>query len=105
MKLRIKGNTLRVRLSDRELSQLVNSGVVADMTQFPEGAVLRTELVTLLEAPAISVTYRQDLIRISLPERSAQEWIESAIEELKAVVSVDGGTLHVSLEKDLDRAE
>jgi|GEM_PF-4679391 len=105
MKLRLKGNTLRIRLSDRELSQLLVSRLIADMTQFPQGAELRTEIVMLSEASSISVTYRQDVIRISLPERAAQEWIESPTEELKVTLPVDGGTLIVSVEKDLDQVE
>jgi hypothetical protein len=105
MKLRIKGNSLRFRLSDRDLARLLAGDPVKDQTPFPSGTALRLELVTSTDIGIIQVSFNGGLIRLTLPQASTFDWIRSPVEELRTAIDVDGAVLHVSVEKDLDRVE
>ena len=44
MKLRLRGNSIRLRLSQRDLATLLEDGAVEERVEFPGGSVLRHRL-------------------------------------------------------------
>ena len=93
MKLRIRGNSLRLRLSQREVAQLSQEGLVEDAIAF--GPSKLTYVLTTSDGDRIGATYESNRIVVTLPKKRAADWAstdEVGIEEK--------GDLHVLVEKD-----
>lgn len=107
MKLRIRGDSLRVRVSPGELDTLVAGGTVVDATHFgPEPQdCLRCELVadaTIAELDA-HLENRPDgrVIQVRVPAEPLRRIAASEEVGLHATKSIGGGgTLAILLEKD-----
>src|SRR5262249_31315538 len=74
MKLRIKGSSLRLRLTQSEVRQLETAGEVAEQVNFGGGVRLTYRLLTDLEKRAITATYGNNVIEIRVPRESALNW-------------------------------
>ena len=77
MKLRIKGDSLRLRLTQGEVSELAQHGVVADCVRFGGGASLFYRLTRDRHAQAIGASYVDGVIDVRLPEQVALTWCRS----------------------------
>jgi hypothetical protein len=79
MKIRIKGNSLRLRLLRGEISQLEKFGRVTETIQF--GALPHEQLTYSLEvssnAKAINAQYTNNRITVTIPESTARNWVET----------------------------
>jgi hypothetical protein len=80
MKLRIKGDSLRLRLTQAEVSELEAHGVVADCIRFGGGAQLFYRLTRDRHAQAISAGYSDGVIDVRVPDQAALKWCRSAEE-------------------------
>jgi hypothetical protein len=94
MKLRIRGNSLRLRLSQREVTQLEQQGRVEDSIAF--GPTKLTYVLTTSAVDRIGATYEDSRIVVTLPKERAQAWTSS--EEVG--VEHDDGSLRILVEKD-----
>ena len=111
MKLRIKGNSLRLRLLRGEVEQLRATGKVIETIQF--GLQSTQKLVYLLQASysaeEITASFAQNKITVTLPDAIAREWIRSDEVSLTAEQKIsDSEVLKILVEKDfvcVDRAE
>lgn len=111
MKLRIKGNTLRLRVTRSEIDRLVRSGRIEESTWFgiaPECCFT----YALEQGPGITSTalhYTAGEIAILLPSSHAAQWSESDQVGVYAMVDLGSrGLLEVAIEKDfccLDRSD
>ena len=101
MKLRIKDNSIRFRLTRSEVDQLNNTGVVSADTSFPGGR----RLTYTVESSPASVTpaafYSENTVSVRLPESMvlALATTEQVSIEDEQVL-VDGNKLKVTVEKD-----
>src|SRR3954468_24296806 len=77
MKLRIKGDSLRLRLTKGEVSQLAESGVVEERVRFGAGADLVYRLRRDAAARDISASFTQGVVDVRLPDKSARDWASS----------------------------
>jgi hypothetical protein len=77
MKLRIKGDSLRFRLSQGEVQQLGERGSVEDRVRFGGGAALVYRLRRDASAADIGATYANGTVEVRVPDRSALEWCNS----------------------------
>ena len=77
MKLRIQGNSLRLRLNRSEVEQFRNTGICAGMLRFGPGSQLTYTLEASSRWRAIEARYHQDCIRVLLPLDMAQQWADS----------------------------
>jgi predicted transcriptional regulator len=79
MKIRIKGNSLRLRLLRREVSQLGEFGRVTETIQF--GALPHEQLTYSLEvssnAKAINAQFTNNQIMVTIPKSTAKNWVET----------------------------
>ena len=100
MKLRIKGNALRLRLTQGEIRALAERGTVESRTEFPGGAALVYRLRTDDAIEEISVSYKDNLIEFALPAAHAVRWCGTDQVTVSAERKVAGGRLQLVLEKD-----
>ena len=76
MKLRIRGNTLRLRLTQGEVRQLRASGEVSDAVHFGPDRALHYALVAG-EVDEPRARFEGDRITVELPRASANAWADS----------------------------
>jgi len=108
MKLRIQGNSLRLRLTQKEVALVRNHGLVESVIEFAPGH----SLVYLLEgspnAETMSATFDGRAIRVTIPMHQMTDWVESdrvGIEVRSGVqllVEKDFQCLHRSVEQEPD---
>jgi Family of unknown function (DUF7009) len=111
MKLRIKGNSLRLRVTRSELTKLVNSGRIEETIHFAsdQQARLTYALEHSSDAAYVRLRYRSPEVAIVLPTKDTLIWQES--EQVGIYTTVDlglQGTLDLIVEKDfacLDRSD
>jgi len=95
MKLRIRGNSLRLRVTRPELEQLASAGKVEESVPFPGGAQLRYTLRVDPAAQALTAAYRDDVIDVRIPSGQFRDWQRENQVSLRA-----GGDLTILVEKD-----
>jgi hypothetical protein len=100
VKLRIKGDSLRLRLSQGEMRTLAEQGDVEDRISFPGGAALRYRLRSDADITEISVGYANNLIDILVPRVLAERWCGTDLVTLSASQPLAAGELRLVLEKD-----
>ena len=100
MKLRIKGDSLRLRLTQGEMRQLAERGEVEDRTSFPGGAALRYRLRVDNRSNEISVSYATNLMEFMLPAALSERWCGTDLVTLSATQANATGELRIVLEKD-----
>lgn len=100
MKLRIKGDSLRLRLSQGEMRALAERGEVEDRVSFPGGAGLSYRLRVDKNNDVISSSYRNNLIEVLVPATLSERWYGTDLVTLSATEAIAGGELRLVLEKD-----
>lgn len=109
MKLRIKGNSLRLRLTQSEVARIGRGESVSEAVEFGAGARLTYALEIVMNAEQIAAHFTGDLITITLPLDQAREWAGTDLIGLRAEQalsneSVAGGgsssSLTLVIEKD-----
>ena len=110
MKLRIKGNSMRLRVSPSEMNRLLSTGRIEESIYF--GAEPDAQLTYVLEQSAsnenMTVRYRPHEVTVVLPTESARTWAEGDEVGIYGAVDVASGQLTVVVEKDfacLDRRD
>jgi hypothetical protein len=99
MKLRIKGNALRIRLTKTEVSKLAETGYLEEQTSFPNDqfiyALQRTDAATL------SATFESNKITMFVPASFTQDWPANNIVGLDTKMPLPGDeSLYLLIEKD-----
>ena len=100
MKLRIRGDSVRLRLTRGEVARLLESGAVEDLTHFPGGGVLCYRLATDAGAIAVAATFEGAALSVSVPSGLAESWGRSDEVGIQAALPVGGSQLAVLIEKD-----
>ncbi len=99
MKLRIRGDSVRLRLKRGEVDQLAAGTSIVQQTHFP-GAVL-TYRLDVSENNGISATFDNGSLEISLPKSKVLDWASSDEVSLHAEQELSGsGALSLLIEKD-----
>jgi hypothetical protein len=99
MKLRIKGDSLRLRLTKPEVDQLQAQAQVEDSIHFGLGT-LRYKLSRGRAAPDISAVYADNVIEIRVPDEQALSWCRSEQVTLAHSQALPEGALRIVVEKD-----
>jgi hypothetical protein len=110
MKLRIKGNSLRLRVSPSEMEQLLQSGRVEETIYFAaeEGARLTYALEQSAQAETMTVRYRPQEVTVLVSSSEARNWAEGNDVGLYGAAGSGHVPLELAIEKDfacLDKAE
>lgn len=99
MKLRIKGNSLRIRLTKTEVSKLSDTGYLEEQTSFPGNRLIYALQRT--EADELSATFEADKITMFIPALFTKDWPANNIIGLDAKMPLPGDdSLYLLVEKD-----
>ena len=101
MKLRLQGNSLRLRLRQGEVRRLVENGSVEERTEFKQAGFVYA--LRVADAERVSASFEADRIVVSVPRAVAREWAASdrvGIEGSQPTPS--GDVLRVLVEKDFE---
>jgi hypothetical protein len=74
MKLRIQGDSIRFRLTQTEVSKCGEADACIGKVEFPDGNTLIYRLIT---GSALSSSFRDNVITITLPEAEVETWANS----------------------------
>jgi hypothetical protein len=103
MKLRIKGNSLRLRVSRSELERLLAGNRIEETIHFAPAsqAKLTYALESTLQASAVSVRYSPQEVTVILSEERAHIWGNESEIGVYATIDIGPpGSLEVIIEKD-----
>ncbi len=99
MKIRILGNSIRLRLSQTEISVLNESKSVEEAVEFAKRKFSYGIRVTSDEE--VTVTYENDAVMVNLPEAIATPWLTTEQVGIEKAVSQENAPdIRVLLEKD-----
>ena len=101
MKLRIHGNSLRLRLNQSEVAQFSKTGFVEDSIQFAPGAIFAYALESLSILSAPQALYANGWLRIQVPGAEATQWVTSDQTGISGEQPIASGKrLSILIEKD-----
>lgn len=102
MKLRIKGDSLRLRITPREVSRLLETGRIEETIHFgPEtDARLSYALMTQSARENVMVRYLPGEITVLISTEQARIWAESDHVGIYGAVEISCGQLQLAIEKD-----
>jgi len=96
MKLRMHGNSLRLRLNRAEVERLAETGRVEEVVQFGPNVAFRYALEMVAEADAPRAVYEDGGFRVLVPVAVAREWASTE----RVAISGEQATLNILVEKD-----
>jgi len=99
VKLRIHGDSLRLRLNRSDVEQFRNTGICAESVRFDSGSQLTYTLEVSHQLKGMQAQYHQDCIRVLLPIEMAKEWAGSDQMSL-SLNPPEGGGPSLLIEKD-----
>jgi hypothetical protein len=100
MKLRIKGPSLRLRLTQGEVRALADVGRVEEQVPFGGGVSLTYRLSRDAAATRINARFAAGVLDIRLPEALAQDWCTSQEVTLTGSQEEAQPALRITVEKD-----
>ena len=99
MKIRIKGNTVRYRLSKTEVTMLAENGLLKEKTEFVSGIL--SYAIQQTAEDNLSADFTQNIITLYVPQTALQQWASSSQVGMESSMPLpNGGTLYLLLEKD-----
>ena len=96
MKLRIRGNSVRLRLTQNEVEKIKEFGLVEERTEFPDGSVFTYSLNTSEMSEQPFAEFSNGNLQIFISNEDAQNWVTS---DETGVYGKDE-KLQISVEKD-----
>ncbi len=100
MKIRIKGNSIRVRLSRSEVDKLATEGYLEELTEFNEGA-FSYALQKKDGIENLNADFRDNTMTMYVPSTLATDWPNNQTVGFDHTIKlINGNTLSLLLEKD-----
>ncbi len=100
MKLRIQGNSIRLRLKQGEVRQLAEQGVVAEEVSFGESR-LGYRLVARPDLHELQAAFDGQTLEVRVPAQRARHWAATDEVGMQAEQPLpEGGRLRILVEKD-----
>jgi hypothetical protein len=100
MKLRIRGDSIRLRLTRGEVGDLVAKGVVVERTRLPAGPGFCYRLRADGSARAVTATFEAGVLGVDVPKAAAEAWAASEEVAIRGEVPAGDGLLTILVEKD-----
>lgn len=101
MKLRIKGNSLRLRLTQSEVAEFKERGNVSDGIIFSSTNTLQY-LLAQHRGTTYQASFQEGQIKIEIPNTEASKWCndEQQVGIYAELLMEDGHSLSITIEKD-----
>ncbi|MEK6479666.1 hypothetical protein WJR50_19140 [Catalinimonas sp. 4WD22] len=102
MKLRIKGNSIRLRLTQSEVEDIAKGEAVKETVSFGDASPsFHYLLASDSTSKAVSVHYAEHTICIKLPQAQAKRWATTEQVSIEREIPLQGDeSLYVLIEKD-----
>ena len=101
MKLRLRENSIRLRLLQSEIKQLKENGFVTEKIQFAPSQILTYTINFSTDANEISAHFQVGEILISIPQDIAEQWVNTNQVGLETEQIIDNEkNLKILIEKD-----
>lgn len=98
MKLRIKGNTLRLRLSRTEVENFGTDGYFEETTLFGKNKLVYA--IRRTDNKLIEASFDDHKITVYIPEKISTEWVNSNMVGFKNAATASDTGLSILVEKD-----
>jgi hypothetical protein len=100
MKLRIRGNSLRLRVSRTELTKIAEQGSARDSIRFAPGAELHYG-IEVNPSGEVGAQFGATALRVFLPRARVERWLDAAEVAIEGQQPIgDGQMLRILVEKD-----
>jgi hypothetical protein len=100
MKLRIKGNSVRIRLSKTEVDQLASGSTLTESTSFGSTS-FGYSVKPVAGGDSLTATYKNDMITLFVPHTLLTEWPTNSVVGFESMMQPESSDqLHLLLEKD-----
>jgi hypothetical protein len=101
MKLRLQGNSLRLRLNQQEVAQFSKTGYVEESIDFGAGASLTYILESSSKIEIPQAIFRGGQLRVQMPSAAGNEWVTTDRVGVSGEQALAGGKqLEIVIEKD-----
>ena len=101
MKLRIKGNNIRLRLTQAEVQCIAAGETVQEHVSFGSTFPAFTySLGVRSDETKVTARYQDHTIRVNIPATTAHAWASTEQVGIEETLSLDGKELNVLVEKD-----
>ncbi|MBI1222526.1 MAG: hypothetical protein GC180_07980 [Bacteroidetes bacterium] len=101
MKLRIKGDSIRIRLSKSEVDHFTQNGKYEAYTHFPNGKSFEYGLQVSNKCDSLTAELTEKGMLLCMPRNWADEWLTTQKVGFESRISLpQGGELYLLLEKD-----
>ncbi len=102
MKLRISGNSIRLRLSQRDVNLLVAEGQIAEKLDFPSPALAFEYHLSILKSSDIAqAMFDGQKMIFKIPQREVTNWANSNQEGIYKTIDIKNSqVLDLQIEKD-----
>jgi hypothetical protein len=100
MKLRIRGNSIRIQVSNTELAKIAQTGSVEETVRFSSEQGLRYG-IEVRPTGAVTAMFSRDAIIITVPKPRLDLWLRANEVSVEGSQPIGGGkVLQIVLEKD-----
>ena len=100
MKLRIRGNSVRLRLSQSDMTKIVDHGLVVDSVEFAPGEQLEYRL-QVVPSGEVRASYQGNSVSVVLPQALVEKWAHTAEISIEGLTLLANGSyLKILVEKD-----
>jgi hypothetical protein len=101
MKIRIKGNSIRYRLTKTDVDVLGSEGYLEERTEFPDGSIFRYCLQRKDDVKNLEAYFTGDRINIYVPREFVKGWNSNDVIGFDNTIDLDNGKkLFLLIEKD-----
>ena len=101
MKLRIRDNSIRLRLTQSEVQTLRDTGCHASKTVFPDGRVFTYVIEATASSDEMAACFGESRIAVRVPEAKLRSWADSMDVSMSGDEILPGGEqLKILVEKD-----
>jgi hypothetical protein len=105
MKLRIQGDSIRIRLSLKETAKIAEGTFVQEVTHFPGDQTLHYVLEPSVASEVMYARFTEGRVVVSLPMALAKSWAQSkevSLETHQTLPEDPSKSLYLLVEKDFD---
>lgn len=101
MKMRVRGNSIRLRLTQSDVAELIQKGFVEEAVEFGGASRLIYALRSASGAETICAEFEDNRLAVIVPEKEAREWANSEQISLEGKQNIGGDkVLRLLIEKD-----
>jgi hypothetical protein len=99
MKIRIKGNSVRIRLTKPEVDLFGENGYIEEQTEF--GNTMLSYALKRTDGNLFAASFENNIITMLLPKSMSEEWINTNRVGFEGAMQLGNGkSLYLLLEKD-----